>query len=320
MYQFKVPKPESLPVIGCVLACLFWFIDSAIDTFIFNQTTLYVENLLNPGAAELWMRLQIILLLIAFSLLTMLMLRRHHKTRALLSEYKCKLKHVVDERMNDLRTKNSLLQAEIIEHQKIEAELSHLASIDPLTLISNRRKFDDMLDYELNRDSRYQNGLSLIFCDLDYFKLINDVHGHKVGDETLKAFTRLVSSHIRKTDTFARWGGEEFVLLLPETSIASTIKMAEKLRKETELYDFPHVGRITASFGVTQFITGDTETSFINRADEALYKSKQNGRNRVEVLPASHLLLRALSSMKSIRLNKSKTQIQYSETPSKESL
>ncbi len=262
-----------------------------------------MESLLNPEAVELWSRCQVILLLMAFSLLAMLLLRRYRKTRAQLHKFKHKLKKVVDERMDDLSTKNTMLEAEIKHHQKIEAELAHLATIDPLTLISNRRKFDDMLHYELNRDSRYHNDLSLIFCDLDNFKSINDVHGHKVGDDVLKEFSCLVSRHIRKADTFSRWGGEEFVILLPETNLARTAKIAEKLRMEIEQYQFPHVAKVTASFGVTQFIDGDNETTFIHRADKALYKSKQNGRNRVEVLPSSNLSLEVFSGIKSISQN-----------------
>lgn len=314
MYKFKVPKPESIPIIGGVLACFFWFIDSAIDTFAFKTQRLYLESLLDPGAVELWSRCQVILLLLAFSLTAMLMLRRHHRTRALLSEYKRKFEHLVDERMKDLCTKNTVLEAALLQHKKIEAELVQLATIDPLTLIPNRRKFDDMLNYELNRDSRYHNGLSLIFFDLDKFKLINDLHGHKAGDDVLKEFTRLVSRHIRKADIFSRWGGEEFALLLPETSMTKAIKMAEKLRKETERYDFTDVGKITASFGVTQFIVGDNETSLINRADQALYKSKKNGRNRVEALHPPHILSRVFSGMKSV----TDLPCQSNKTPSEE--
>lgn len=317
MYRLKTPKPESLPVIGCVLACLFWFIDSAIDTFVFNTQHLYIESLLGPGAIELWSRCQVILLLMAFSLAAMLILRRHQKTRVLLKEYKHRLENVAEQRMNELCTKNTILEAEILEQKKIEAELVQLASIDPLTLISNRRKFDDMLHYELDRDSRYHNGLSLIFCDLDHFKAINDVYGHKTGDDVLKQFTRLISSHIRKTDTFSRWGGEEFALLLPDTNITRATKIAEKLRKETERYDFPCVGKVTASFGVSQFIAGDDESTLIKRADKALYNSKQNGRNRVETLPPSHLLLKALSGMKFSRPNITSTQLHNKKTPLK---
>ena len=274
-----------MPVIGCALACLFWFIDSAVDTFVFESHRLYLEDLLAPDADELWMRVQIVLLLMAFSLLTMLMLSRHQRVRNKLKKYKSKFESIVDQRTVDMQLTNTLLKEEILERRKIEEKLIQLASIDPLTSIPNRRKFDEVLEYEMNRDTRYKNELSLVFCDLDYFKKINDQYGHKVGDDVLKAFTRVVSDNIRKTDVVARWGGEEFALLLPETSIMIAVSTAEKLRKETEQFDFPHVGHITASFGVTQYIEGDTEASLINRADDALYKAKKNGRNRVQMLP-----------------------------------
>jgi diguanylate cyclase (GGDEF)-like protein len=177
----------------------------------------------------------------------------------------------------------------------------HLATIDPLTLISNRRKFDDVLHYELNRDARYKNELSLIFCDLDYFKLINDGHGHKIGDDVLKEFTALVSSNIRKTDIFARWGGEEFVLLLPETDIETAQHTAEKLRIATEKHEFSYIGKMTASFGVTQFIDADDEITFIKRADDALYSAKKNGRNRVEVLAPSLASLQLVAGLEVIK-------------------
>ncbi len=274
-----------MPVIGSVLACLFWFIDSAVDTFVFKAHRLYLEDLLAPDAGELWMRVQFVLLLMAFSLLTMLMLNRHHRVRNKLKKYKSDFENIVDQRTVDMHLTNTLLKEEIQERQKIEEKLIQLATIDPLTSIPNRRKFDEVLEYEMNRDARYKNELSLVFCDLDYFKKINDEHGHKIGDDVLKAFTRMVSENIRKTDVVARWGGEEFALLLPETSIMIAAGTAEKLRKETEQFDVPHVGHITASFGVTQYIEGDTEASLINRADDALYKAKKNGRNRVEMLP-----------------------------------
>jgi len=274
-----------MPVIGSVLACLFWFVDSAVDTFVFKAHRLYLEDLLAPDAGELWMRVQIVLLLMTFSLFTMLILNRHHRVRNKLIRYKSEFENIVDQRTVDMHLTNTLLKEEIQERQKIEEKLIQLATIDPLTSIANRRKFDEVLEYEMNRDTRYKNELSLVFCDLDYFKKINDQYGHKIGDDVLKAFTRVVSENIRKTDVVARWGGEEFALLLPETSVMIAASTAEKLRKETERFNFPHVGHITASFGVTQYIGGDTEASLISRADDALYKAKKNGRNRVEILP-----------------------------------
>jgi diguanylate cyclase (GGDEF)-like protein len=284
MNKLKELRPESIPVIGSVIACLFWFIDSAIDTYIFKSNYLYVENLLGPKNVELCARCQVVTLLMAFSLIIMFMLRRHHRIRRQLRRYKADLERIVDDRTNDLSLKNTQLKKEIKARQKIEKELVHLATIDPLTLIPNRRKFDDVLKYELNRDARYKSELSLIFCDLDYFKLINDGHGHKIGDDVLKEFADLVSGKIRKTDIFARWGGEEFVLLLPETDIETAMHTAEKLRITTEKHEFSYVGKLTASFGVTQFIDADDEITFIKRADDALYAAKKNGRNRVELL------------------------------------
>jgi diguanylate cyclase (GGDEF)-like protein len=191
---------------------------------------------------------------------------------------------------------NTMLREEIQERQKIEEKLVQLATIDPLTSIANRRKFDEVLQYELNRDSRYKHGLSLVFCDLDHFKKINDQYGHKVGDDVLQAFTSLMSKSIRKTDVIARWGGEEFALLLPTTDIMIAAGMAEKLRLQTEEFKFPHVGNITASFGVTQFVYGDTENSLISRADDALYLAKKFGRNRVEALPPESLTKPVISA------------------------
>lgn len=284
MNKLKELRPELMPVLGILLACLYWIIDSAADTYIFNTKNLYMENLLTVDAGELFARGEVVLLLIVFSLVLMALLRRHDRIKKRLHRYKGELEHIVEDRMNELSIKNSILKEEILAWQKVEKELIHLATIDPLTLIPNRRKFDDVLQYELNRDTRYKNELSLIFCDLDYFKLINDGYGHKIGDEVLKEFTDLISSSIRKTDIFARWGGEEFVLLLPQTDMKTAMRTAEKLRIATERHEFSYIGKMTASFGATRLIEGDNESTFIKRADDALYTAKKNGRNRVEVI------------------------------------
>lgn len=287
MKQFKTIRSISLPVIALLLSTLYWFVDAAINTFIFESNTFYLESLLRPESVELWTRSQVITMLMTFSVIAMSLLHRQRYITAQLNKYKNELQDTVHSRTNDLHTKNTMLENEIMERLKIEAELIHLATIDPLTQIHNRRKFNDALYYELNRDYRNNNGLSLIMCDLDHFKLVNDEHGHNVGDEALKEFTQLVSSNIRNTDIFARWGGEEFVILLPDTRLNVAIKLAEKLCALTARHNFPFVGNITASFGVTQHFNGDSETSFLNHADSALYNAKRNGRNRVEVVAAS---------------------------------
>lgn len=294
MNKLKTIKPESLPVIGSVFACLFWFVDSAISTYVFKEHHLFVESLLAPNMVELWSRGQVVFLLMVFSLLSMMLLRRQIDVTRQLSKYKQHLEKIVDERTNDLRERNSQLKKEIRERQIAQAELARQATIDHLTSIPNRRKFNEVLSYELMRDERYRNGLSLVICDLDKFKNINDQYGHYTGDMVLKAFTKLVSRNIRASDIFARWGGEEFVLLLPETRLETAIEIAEKLRIETEKHMFPAVGHVTSSFGVTQYLDGDNEATLIRRADEALYKAKDNGRNMVETHPPMHILQRSL--------------------------
>jgi len=278
-------NPRQLATLGALCACLFWLVESAIDTYIFEQQQLYIENLLSPEKTELWNRCQVVFLLAAITLFAILMLHRQHKITRQLQRYKLELEDIVFERTSDLRLKNAMLEKEIMNRLKSEAELLHLACIDPLTSIPNRRKFNEVLNYELQRDSRYQKGLSLVLCDLDHFKRINDKHGHNIGDEALKEFTQLILENIRKTDIFARWGGEEFALLLPETELDTAVEMAEKLRQAIEQYEFPTIGKFTASFGVTQYMEGDDEIKFVNRADNALYKAKENGRNKVESIP-----------------------------------
>jgi len=162
--------------------------------------------------------------------------------------------------------------------------LEKKAYFDKLTKIFSRTKFDDILEYESKRSIRYETQLSLIICDIDHFKKVNDSHGHLVGDEVLKKITKEIKKHIRDTDIFARWGGEEFVLLMPETNLDNAKIVAEQLRSALEKVPHQEVGIVTCSFGLTSFIPTDTLKKFLGRADDSLYQAKQNGRNRVEVI------------------------------------
>lgn len=272
-----------MPFIGAAFSCVFWILDSVIDTSFFNTQHLFFESLLDPDSLVVWSRIQVIVLLMLFSLFAMLLLRHQVKISSQLNQYKNQLEKIVDERTHDLVKKNEQLKVKISERLKIEAELEYQANIDPLTSILNRRKFNEILSYEVKRDERYKNSLSLILCDLDKFKNVNDKFGHHSGDQALIEFTRLVSKTIRKSDIFARWGGEEFAILLPGTDLEKATQIASKLRLITESTMIPHVGRITSSFGVAEFHTSDDEEELIKRADTALYKAKKNGRNRVEV-------------------------------------
>ena len=160
-------------------------------------------------------------------------------------------------------------------------EFENRANYDPLTRIYNRRRFLELLDRGIKNSQRLNQDLSIVFFDIDHFKHINDTYGHNIGDEVLKNLTSLTSSTIRSSDVFARWGGEEFLILIESTTLENAARMAEKLRKVIMEYDFPEVKKVTCSFGVTAYNQEETGEAFISRADSALYKAKESGRNRV---------------------------------------
>ena len=165
--------------------------------------------------------------------------------------------------------------------KKFIDKYEHLATKDKLTNIFNRIKIDDLLKEQIEISKRYNRNLSIIFFDIDHFKRVNDTYGHKTGDYVLKEIANLVSSNIRKSDFFGRWGGEEFLIILPETSLEEAYNVAEKLRKIIENHSFKDVGQITCSFGVVDYKKDETVTELIERVDKLLYKAKENGRNKV---------------------------------------
>lgn len=135
---------------------------------------------------------------------------------------------------------------------------------------------------EIDRATRYARPMALIMYDIDHFKCVNDTFGHGAGDEVLTTVVELVNEHIRSVDTHGRWGGEEFMVLLPETGLAAAVASAERLREAIAGHGFAHVESVTASFGVTALGPGDGFDALVKRADEALYLAKSRGRNRVE--------------------------------------
>ena len=173
----------------------------------------------------------------------------------------------------------SLTDVTDMENEKKRFET--LSVMDSLTQIYNRLKLNELIDYEIVRAKRFEHNLSLLMFDIDNFKRINDTFGHQVGDSVLKEIAGLVSKSVRSTNTFARWGGEEFVVLIVETAMEGAKTYAEKLRGDIEKYRFNIAGNVTCSFGVAQFMDGDDMESLVKRADEALYKAKDGGRNRV---------------------------------------
>ena len=156
------------------------------------------------------------------------------------------------------------------------------AQIDYLTGLSNRRQFEREGSRLLDLGRRHAEPVTLVMMDLDHFKTVNDTFGHQLGDEVLKEVASLMRYVCRQSDVAARWGGEEFVLLLPKTDADGGEKQAERLRSEIEKHDFPRVSAVTASFGIATTVAGDTLPDLIVRADQAVYEAKKAGRNRVE--------------------------------------
>ena len=175
---------------------------------------------------------------------------------------------------------NRFRQKMIIVEQK--EMLQELSSIDQLTKAYNRRKFDDLIANEIERANRYENRFSVLMLDIDHFKDINDTYGHIIGDEVLKEISRVVKENLRRSDSLIRWGGEEFVIIAVETTLPNALILGEKLRMLISAYNFPEVGRITSSFGVSSYRNGDSMDSLMKRVDDALYAAKKNGRNKVE--------------------------------------
>lgn len=158
--------------------------------------------------------------------------------------------------------------------------LEYQATHDQLTGLFNRQKFDEIFVKEIKRDKRYDNALSMIIFDIDDFKIFNDNFGHNVGDEVLKIIAQIVLKNVREHDTVVRWGGEEFLVLLPQTEVEGALNVAEKIRVAIEEYKDENIPKqITASFGVTKLEKDDDESSFVQKADEALLEAKKKGKN-----------------------------------------
>ncbi|MDX1295755.1 MAG: diguanylate cyclase, partial [Sulfurimonadaceae bacterium] len=169
----------------------------------------------------------------------------------------------------------------VTEQILMEQELTKRATIDMLTDIYNRDEANRHMDMVLDQVQRYGEHFGILMLDIDHFKQVNDEYGHDVGDEVLKTFSKIVSLHIRKSDIFARWGGEEFIIITPHLEDGTLLKFAEKLRVVIGACEFPQVGTMSVSIGVTDFSADDTKKSLLKRADEALYASKAKGRDCV---------------------------------------
>ncbi len=186
----------------------------------------------------------------------------------------------LSEQLKKLEEQSHQLRQQVIESQ-------NKALTDPLTQLPNRLAYDERLSQEFARWKRYNSTLLIMVWDIDYFKKVNDNYGHQAGDKVLKVVADLLRKNLRETDFIARFGGEEFVGLMPETSLAGGYKIAEKIRASVELLEFHYRGnnvKITISCGISLFIENDTVENAFERADTALYQAKKEGRNRCVII------------------------------------
>lgn len=174
------------------------------------------------------------------------------------------------------------------EAERASRVIAKLAATDALTGLLNRRAIEIELEIEASRAQRLKLPMSVIFGDLDYFKMVNDRHGHTVGDEVLKGVSKLLQAGVREYDRASRYGGEEFLVMLPETKAEIAQEIAERLRKSIAVWRLIHQEKLwpfsmTMSFGVAELQGGETWEKLVERADRALYRAKKAGRNAVFV-------------------------------------
>ncbi|WP_161629802.1 GGDEF domain-containing protein [Desulfogranum japonicum] len=172
-----------------------------------------------------------------------------------------------------------ILYNEIVKEEAVQ-KAHDVSMCDPLTGIWNRTMFEELLDREIEHCRRYHRPFTLIMCDLDHFKRVNDLYGHQTGDKVLQEFVSIIKQRKRSVDHFSRWGGEEFMLILPNTELADAEKFAMSLIQQVRNFRFSGAGKLTVSMGIGEFDSSHDRNAFFKEVDQALYKAKQMGRDR----------------------------------------
>lgn len=187
----------------------------------------------------------------------------------------------INKQRNELKDNNFLIESINSELGIKNDELLEIATTDKLTQLLNRQKLDDIFIHEIKRSKRYTAPLSIIILDIDHFKSVNDTFGHQIGDNVLIELAKILQNSTRTSDVPGRWGGEEFLIICPETDQEGIGILAEKIRSAIEAFHFETVGTVTISGGTATMTVDDSQDHMIKRADDALYQAKENGRNQI---------------------------------------
>jgi diguanylate cyclase len=195
-----------------------------------------------------------------------------------------KRENTLQENYDSLKRRVTEMEEEAERVQEYVEEQRKTARVDALTELPNRMAYNEIISHEIENFKRYNNPLSLVICDLDHFKIVNDSYGHLAGDKVLNLVARILCKGTRSSDFVTRYGGEEFAIILPSTDAEKALKSMDKIRRLICKSPFNYRGEpiaISMSFGVSEAIEGDTIESLFSKADAALYKAKANGRNEV---------------------------------------
>jgi diguanylate cyclase (GGDEF)-like protein len=228
----------------------------------------------------------VVVVLLETSLVVGLAVNRSRRRRVELelTRLNASLEEIVASRTSQLQEANAQLELAKASLEKMNSRLELASRTDSLTGLYNRRHVEEAAAREHERSLRTGDGFSVILCDVDFFKQVNDLYGHEAGDMLLRRLSQDLSGEVRPYDILSRWGGEEFLLFLPSTGQDVASNIAERIRRTIEEREYSYNGRtlrLTATFGVSTVRAGESVTEVIRRADGALYEGKRSGRNRV---------------------------------------
>ncbi|MDZ7802556.1 GGDEF domain-containing protein [Thiohalophilus sp.] len=277
-------KGRYMPLYGLLSGMLLWLLDAMVDVYVLQVPQTLVENLIFPPLFDIALRSGIIVLMVALGVAARRKLKRQESLQQELLEYKNRLEELIELRAEEVRNPADSVNSEITVLKDRTRDLEEIASIDGLTRFYNRRKFGDLIDYELARQQRYHHSLSLILVDIDRFCEIAAVHGQATSEHVIRSVASRIHSRIRATDIPARWSEDEFAILIPETRQSDARRLAQKLVKAIDGTLIDNFGLVSISCGVTEAQAQDNVEQFTDRCVEAVRLAREGGGNRVEVL------------------------------------